>query len=159
MQATASSFFLPIPLFPVAFFLFPSKPIFQSFISMPLYRALSGSQIIYIKRLKGFSAPIKGEYWLRVAHNRQVAIVSSLWKLSCFYICSAWLMWWKTAESHLKSSFSTFPAALPWPCSQHLFAWKIYLVTTLAEDLGNPSTAVLTIWQKLTRSWWFNLKG
>lgn len=63
-------FFCPVSLFPVAFCLLLSQPIFQFFLSLSLSRASSGSQIIYIKRMKRFSASIRGEYWLRGADNK-----------------------------------------------------------------------------------------
>lgn len=63
-------FFSPVSLFPVAFFLLLSQPIFQSFMSLSVSTASSGSQIICIKRMKRFSASIRGEHWLGGAHNR-----------------------------------------------------------------------------------------
>lgn len=111
------------------------------------------------KDWRGSLPQLRGGHWLRGACNRQATVASSVRKLCYIYIRSTWLMWWKRAETRLKSRFSTFPATIPWPCSQHLFDWEIYLLTTLAEDLGNPNTAGLTAQQELTRSWWFSLEG
>ena len=113
MQA-ASSFFLPLSLFLVAFFLSTPQPVFQSFISLSLYRDSSGSQTIHFKRMERFSASIRGENWLRRGHNRQVAVVGSLWeKVYSICICSTWLMCGKTAETHLKCRFFYFSWSLP----------------------------------------------
>lgn len=159
MQATASSFFLPLPLFPVAFFLSLSQPIFQPFISSLSPEPHLDLKSSISKDWRGSLPQLRGGHWLRGACNRQATVASSVRKLCYIYIRSTWLMWWKRAETRLKSRFSTFPATIPWPCSQHLFDCKIYLLTTLAEDLGNPNTAGLTAQQELTRSWWFSLEG
>ena len=113
MQA-ASSFFLPLSLFLVAFFLSTPQPVFQSFISLSLARDSSGSQTIHFKRMERFSASIRGENWLRRGHNRQVAVVGSLWeKVYSICICSTWLMCGKTAETHSNAGFSIFPDHYP----------------------------------------------
>lgn len=65
----------------------------------------------------------------------------------------------KNSRDSWNAGFLSSPTTLAKSNSKQLFDWKVYLLTTLAEDLGNPRTAVMTTWQKLTRLWWFSLKG
>lgn len=112
MKATATLFPPPPPFFPVAFFLSLSQPIFQPFISPSLSKPSSGVQIIRIKKMKRFTASIRGENWLRGAHYIDRMLMWFLCENSN-YICFTWLIWWKTAEAHLKCRFFYFPDHSP----------------------------------------------
>lgn len=72
---------------------------------------------------------------LRVNSNSQEPIIDMLllWvHRENFYICSTWLMWWKTAEAHLKCRFFYFPR----PLSLREFQASVWLEDLVTDYCG-----------------------
>lgn len=143
MQATAS----PFSFFP--FLCYPELTPTVSANIRVLYFSVS-SQISShpYQKNRRCSASIRGENW----H----IIDGLLFWVYCETSLHLYLLYMINVMEVSRDSlemFLFFLTTLPSLNSTQLFDRKIYLLTTPTEDLGDPSTAVLT------RSWGFSLKG